>query len=132
MGNDNLRSLGTLTMEERREIAKKAGKASVKKRRQLKAWKEITRAVLAMPLKNGKTDKNIKSIADAKGKNIKVQDAMIIAQVVQAMKGNPKAFEMLLSLSGIFEEEKAEQAAASNPFDGVSTEDIKRLVDGDE
>lgn len=31
MGNDNLRSLGTLTMEERREMAKKAGKASVKK-----------------------------------------------------------------------------------------------------
>lgn len=71
MGNDNLRSLGTLTTEERREIAKKAGKASVKKRRQLKAWKEITRAVLAMPLKNGKIDKNIKSIADAKGKKKK-------------------------------------------------------------
>lgn len=132
MGNDNLIPSSSRTPEERREIAKKAGIASGKKRRQLKAWKEITRAVLAMPLKNGKIDKNIKSIADVKGKNIRVQDAMVIAQVMQAMKGNQKAFEMLLSLSGIFEEEKAEQAAASNPFDGVSTEDIKRLVDGDE
>lgn len=114
-------------MEERREIAKKAGKASVKKRRQLKAWKEITRAVLAMPLKNGKIDKNIKSIADAKGKNIKVQDAMIIAQVVQAMKGNPKAFEMLLSLSGLMDD----STEAGNPFDGVTTEDLKKLVDND-
>ena len=132
MNDENLGSFRDLTASERRALASKAGKASAKKRRQLKTWKEITRAVLAMPLKNGKIDKNIKSIADAKGKNIKVRDAMIIAQVVQAMKGNPKAFEMLLSLSGLFEEEKAEQAAASNPFDGVSTEDIKRLVDGDE
>ena len=117
MNDENLGSFRDLTASERRALASKAGKASAKKRRQLKT---------------GKIDKNIKSIADAKGKNIKVRDAMIIAQVVQAMKGNPKAFEMLLSLSGLFEEEKAEQAAASNPFDGVSTEDIKRLVDGDE
>lgn len=127
MGNDNLRSLGTLTMEERREIAKKAGIASGKKRRQLKAWKDITRAVLAMPIKSGKLDKNIKSIADAKGKNIRVQDALVIAQVMQAMKGNPKAFEMLLSLSGLMDD----STEAGNPFDGVTTEDLKKLVDND-
>nr|DAE71062.1 MAG TPA: hypothetical protein [Caudoviricetes sp.] len=127
MGNDNLRSLGTLTMEERREIAKKAGIASGKKRRQLKAWKDITRAVLAMPIKNGKLDKNIKSIADAKGKNIRVQDVLVIAQVMQAMKGNPKAFEMLLSLSGLMDD----STETGNPFDGVTTEDLKKLVDND-
>lgn len=114
-------------MEERREIAKKAGIASGKKRRQLKAWKDITRAVLAMPIKSGKLDKNIKSIADAKGKNIRVQDALVIAQVMQAMKGNPKAFEMLLSLSGLMDD----STEAGNPFDGVTTEDLKKLVDND-
>jgi|GEM_PF-3006742 len=128
MGNDNLIPNDARTPEERRKNARKAGIASGKKRRQLKAWKDITRAVLAMPIKSGKLDKNIKSISDAKGKNIKVQDAMIIAQVVQAMKGNPKAFEMLLSLSGLMDD----STEAGNPFDGVTTEDIKRLVDGDE
>lgn len=44
MGNDNLIPSNARTSGERREIAKKAGKASVKKRRQLKAWKDITRA----------------------------------------------------------------------------------------
>ncbi len=127
MGNDNLIPNDARTPEERREIAKKAGIASGKKRRQLKAWKDITRAVLAMPIKNGKLDKNIKSIADAKGKNIRVQDALVIAQVMQAMKGNPKAFEMLLSLSGLMDD----STEAGNPFDGVTTEDLKKLVDND-
>lgn len=127
MGNDNLIPSNARTPEERREIAKKAGIASGKKRRQLKTWKDIARAVLAMPIKNGKLDKNIKSIADAKGKNIRVQDALVIAQVMQAMKGNPKAFEMLLSLSGLMDD----STEAGNPFDGVTTEDLKKLVDND-
>lgn len=127
MGNDNLIPSNARTPEERRKNARKAGIASGKKRRQLKAWKDITRAVLAMPIKSGKLDKNIKSITDAKGKNIRVQDALVIAQVMQAMKGSPKAFEMLLSLSGLMDD----STEAGNPFDGVTTEDLKKLVDND-
>lgn len=46
---------------------------------------------------------------------------------MQAMKGNPKAFEMLLSLSGLMDD----STEAGNPFDGVTTEDLKKLVDND-
>lgn len=104
MGRGNLDNLipnEQRTPEERRRNASKAGKASGKKRRQLRDWKEVASAVLSLPVKEGAIDKRIKSIAGAKGKNIDAQTAIIMAQVVQAIKGNPKSAQLLLELTNV-------------------------------
>lgn len=120
--------------EEAARNGQKGGQASGRKRRALKTWKELTREVLSMPMKPGKVDKKIKSLAEAKGKNLRVQDAMILAQTVQAMKGDTKAFGMLAELSGLFDMEAPTQQPLTVPddtnliipaFDGLSA-DIKR------
>ena len=120
--------------EEAVRNGQKGGQASGRKRRALKTWKELTREVLSMPMKPGKVDKKIKSLAEAKGKNLRVQDAMILAQTVQAMKGDTKAFGMLAELSGLFDMETPAQQPLAVPddtnliipaFDGLSA-DIKR------
>ena len=98
---DNLIPNEQRTPEERRRNASKAGKASGKKRRQLRDWKEVASAVLSLPVKEGAIDKRIKSIAGVKGKNIDAQTAIIMAQVVQAIKGNPKSAQLLLELTNV-------------------------------
>ena len=134
MNDENLVSNDKRTPSERRENARKAGKASGRKRRALKNWRELTREVLNMPIKPGKVDQKIKSLAEAKGKNLRVQDAMILAQTVQAMKGNVKAFGLLAELSGLFDDGTPDQQILAVPddtnliipaFDGLSA-DIKR------
>ena len=134
MNNENLIPSNKRTPSERREIAQKAGRASGKKRRQLKTWKQLAQEVLAMPIKDGKVDKKIKSLADAKGKNLRVQDAMILAQTVQAMKGDTKAFGLIAELSGLFDTDGPDLQPLAVPddtnliipaFDGLAA-DIKR------
>lgn len=102
MGRGNLDNLipnEQRTPEERRRNAIKAGKASGKKRRQLRDWKEVASTVLSLPLKEGDVDKQVKSIADAKGKNIDAQTAVMIGQVVRAIKGDAKAAEFVFTLT---------------------------------
>ena len=95
-------SFDKLTAKEQREIAKKGGKASVKARREKKAMRENLETILAMTLKSGKLAKveNIKSFAELNGKNITVQDAILIKQTQKAMMGDTRAAEFVRDLSG--------------------------------
>ncbi|MDY6084631.1 MAG: PBSX family phage terminase large subunit [Dialister sp.] len=110
------------------------GIASGKKRAQLKSWKEVINAFLNTPLKPGRVSGTIKSLAEARGMNLRAQDAMVLMQIAQAMKGNTKAFELLVGLSGLFNEEQGEITPLAIPddtgliipaFDGLAA-DIKR------
>lgn len=95
-------SFDKLTAKEQREIAKKGGKASVKARREKKAMRENLETILAMTLKSGKLAKveSIKSFAELNGKNITVQDAILIKQTQKAMMGDTRAAEFIRDLSG--------------------------------
>lgn len=117
MNDENLIPLSQRTMREQREIAKMGGVASGKKRSQIKSWKAVINALLSKPIKPGRVDKTIKSLAEAKGANLRTQDAMVLMQIVQAMKGNTKAFELLVGLSGLFDEEQADIAPPAIPDD---------------
>ena len=97
---DNLIPNDARTPDERRKNARKAGKASGEKRRKLRDWKEVINAVLTMTLKNGPVDEDIKSIADAKGKNVDAQTAIMLGQVAQAIKGNTRAAELVMTFAG--------------------------------
>ena len=101
---DNIKDKGfdTRTIEERRQLAKKAGKASGKARREKKAMRENLETILAMTLKSGKLADidSVQNFAALAGKNITVQDAILIKQTQKAMMGDTRAAEFVRDLSG--------------------------------
>lgn len=102
--NENIKGKGfdSRTMNERRQLAKKAGKASGKARREKKAMKENLQTILAMTLKSGKLADidSVQNFAALAGKNITVQDAILIKQTQKAMMGDTRAAEFVRDLSG--------------------------------
>lgn len=91
-----------MTHEQCVENGRKGGVASGETKRRKKAIKETIEVMLDMPLKSGKyTDvEQIKNFASLKGKNITVQEAMIISMLQRAMKGDVKAAEWIRDTAG--------------------------------
>ena len=98
-GIDNLKTPSTA---EARERGSMGGIASGKARRERKAMKETLETLLSMPLKNGQEADldEIQSLAATKGKNITVQEAIMLAQIQKAMKGDTKAAEYVRDTIG--------------------------------
>lgn len=99
---DNLIPQSVRTKAEQREIARAGGIASGKARREKKAMKETLEALLSLPMKSGKSVdvEAVKNFAALRGKNITVQEAMAIAMLQKAMKGNVKAAEWIRDTAG--------------------------------
>ena len=131
---ENLIPQSERTKEEQRKIAKMGGIASGKARKGKKAMKDTLKTLLSMSLKEQRsTDiEKIKSIAALKGKNITVQEAIMLAQIQKAMKGDTRAAEFIRDSSGNKLKESVEMNASfNNPFEGLTTEQLKKLI-GDE
>ena len=61
-----------------------------------------------------------------------VEQAMLIAQIQKALKGDAQAFEMIRDLIGEKPVDKKEVSASvqhDNPFEGLTTEELKKLID---
>ena len=101
-GRKNLIRAEDLTSDELRERARAGGIASGKARREKKAMRETLDILLSMPMKDGASAdvESIRSFASIKGKNISVQEAILIAQVQKAMKGDTKAAEYVRDTIG--------------------------------
>lgn len=91
-----------MTPEERRENGRKGGIASGEAKRAKKAMRERLEILLDLPMKEGKgTDiESIRNFASLKGKNITVQDAMMIAQIQKALKGDTTAAAFVRDTAG--------------------------------
>ena len=91
-----------MTPEQRRENGRKGGIASGEAKRKKKAMKETLDVLLSMPMKNGGSIdiESVKNFAAIKGKNINVQEAMIISMLQRAMKGDVKAAEWIRDTAG--------------------------------
>lgn len=98
-GIDNLK---VPSSAEARENGRKGGIASAKVRRERKALKDTLEELLAMPIKDGKSADidNIKSIAGIKGKNITMQEAIMVAMLNKAAKGDVRAAEYVRDTIG--------------------------------
>lgn len=130
-GKENLK---TPSSAEARSNGKKGGIASGKARREKKAMKETLETLLQMPLKSGKAVDldEIKDIAALKGKNITVQEAIMLAQIQKAMKGDTKAAEYVRDTSGNKLKEGVELSGGiNNPFAGLSTDELRKLISDD-
>ena len=91
-----------MTPEERREMGRRGGIASGEAKRKKKAMRERLEILLELPVKNGKAAdiEEIKSFAALKGKNITVQDAMMIAQIQKALRGDTTAAAFVRDTAG--------------------------------
>lgn len=129
--SDNLIPQSERTKDEQRAIARKGGIASGKARREKKLMRETLDILLSMPLKNGKNADvdSIRNFAALKGKNINVQEAMMIAQVQKAMKGDTKAAEFVRDTMGQKPVENVNMSGEiNNPFADLTTEELKKMV----
>lgn len=130
MANDkNLRCLST---SEAREIGKKGGKASVEARRARRDMKESLNILLSLAVKSGEViDPNDKSIlSEVKGKNLTVSDAILVAQIQKALKGDLKAAEFVRDTVGQKPVDKKDikQEITNNPFSDLSTDELRKLA----
>lgn len=98
----NEENLKPPTASEARNRGKKGGIKSGKARKERKAMKETAEMILGLTLKDGTvTDlEDIQSMAAANGKNITVQDAIILKQAQKALKGDIRAAEFIRDTSG--------------------------------
>ena len=118
MANEkNLIENSQRTPSELREITKKGGIESGKSRRRKKLLKDTVNMLLALPLKDGKLDK-LTDMQTINGKNITVEEAMVLKQIQKALKGDLRAFESLVDLSGSHNSkvEEAQKPGTDNTF----------------
>ena len=98
-GKDNLK---TPSSAEARSNGRKGGIASGKARREKKALKDTLEELLAMPIKDGASAdiEKIKSIEGIKGKNITMKEAIMVAMLNKAAKGDVRAAEYVRDTIG--------------------------------
>ena len=123
------------SQEEAKKNGSKGGIASGKKRREKKAMKDTLETLLSMPLKSESIDdlEEIQSLAALKGANITVQEAIMLAQIKKAVKGDTRAAEYIRDTSGNKAKESLELSGAvkTNPLEGLTTEELRKMLDND-
>lgn len=87
------------TRPDHKELSSKGGRANAERLRQKKQLKETIENMLTMPIKKG-TIEEFQSIAEAKGKNMTAQEAMILAVFRKAMDGDVQAITFLRDTAG--------------------------------
>lgn len=100
-------------------------KKSVESRKLNTEMRKRLEQLVKMTLKEGKADK-IKSLADAKGANLTVSDALLVKLVTMALSGNIKAMNKLMELIGM-----GETAPPEAP-QGISNSFVNALNDSAE
>ena len=102
-GNQNIAEYGKNTQFtsgcEAVENGKKGGIASGKVRSIKAQQQKRLRELMNMAMKDGEKTK-IKNLSQAKGANLTVSDQMLIKLITEALKGNLKAYELLLRMLG--------------------------------
>ena len=106
----NLENLKVPTSEEARRNGAAGGRASGEARRRRKAMREVLDELLELPLRKG-VIKELQSLADLAGPNgtinllngkvnVTVEQAVLLAQILQAINGNTKAATFLRDTAG--------------------------------
>ena len=107
----------TLTPEE----GQKGGIASGKVRREKRSMQELARLILNLSMKNGEVHsvEDIQSLADIQGKNITVDQAILLKQVEKAIKGDLQSATFIRDTSGQKPIERTEVSEAPKIVDDV-------------
>lgn len=117
----NLRPV--MTKEEARKRGMAGAKKSAETRRRRKTFQELAKWVLALPLKAGDVEE-ITALGEARGKNITVEEASIMAVATKAMGGDVRALEFLRDTAG---ERPAERVEVSGNVESAAR-DISAMI----
>ena len=136
MGNPYVKppcTFSKMTHEQRAECGRKGAEVTKRKVRERKAMKETLEILLNMPMKKGKvyTAEEIKSFADLKGKNITIDQAMSVCLIQKALKGDLSAIAMVRDTIGEkpAENVKVDANVTKNPFDELTADELRKLID---
>lgn len=97
---ENLIPMSERSKAEARELGRKGGKKSGEVRSMNAEMRKRLEQIVKMTLKEGKADK-IKNLAEAKGANLTISDALLVKLVTMALSGNIKAMNKLMELLGM-------------------------------
>ena len=120
-----------MTPEQRAECGRKGGLAKREATRRRKEMRETLDILLNMPMKKGKvyTAEDIKCFADLKGKNITIDQAMMVCLVQKALKGDLSAIGMVRDTVGEKPAEKVEATVKKNPLDELTADELRKLIE---
>ena len=134
MGNPYVKppcTFSKMTPEQRAECGRKGAEVTKRKVRERKAMKETLEILLNMPMKkNGKvySAEELKSFADLKGKNITIDQAMMVCLVQKALKGDLSAITMIRDTIGEKPVEKIQAEVKKNPLDELTADELRALI----
>lgn len=107
----NLKNISeNITPEQRHAASVKGGKKSGESRRRKRDMRELVCDILEMNIKDGKAE-DFKNLAESKGKNVTVSEALVLAQIKKALGGDTRALEFLRDTAGMKPTEKQEVTA---------------------
>lgn len=113
------------TAKQRRESARKAGKASAAKRRERKAMREMVRIVLDMPAGKGKlADIEALSMDETLEANLTVGQKAVLAVARKAVEGDVVALTFLRDTAG---EKPADKVEVSGEV-AAAASDIQQMI----
>ena len=115
---------------EARERGRKGGIASGKARREKALLREAADLILGKKLPPGEHDELLETLGIPKSARTHALLATL-GMVVEAQKGNPQAFAQLMKLRGEGAERIEHSGEMNNPFAGLTTEELRRLVNDD-
>ena len=119
-----------MTPEQRAECGRKGGLAKREATRRRKEMRETLDILLNMPMKKGKVydAEDIKCFAELKGKNISIDQAMMVCLIQKALKGDLSAIAMIRDTVGEKPVEKVEATVTKNPFDELTADELRELI----
>lgn len=100
LGTKNLIPIDKLTKEKQREITSAGGKASQKKQKENKTFREIGNILLNSRAKKKDLKELQDRVPDLDVKEMTVKAALFMKQVKKAEEGDTKAFEVIRDTSG--------------------------------
>ena len=120
--------------QEQVEIARKGGKASAAKRREKKTMEQSLQILLNLAVSDSTlTDPTDNDVFNkVKGKNLTVQDKILVEVIKKALKGDLKAIEFLRDTSGqkpIDKKNVKQDVNVHNPFSELSADELRKLID---
>ena len=133
MGNPYVKppcTFSKMTPERRAECGRKGGLAKREATRKRKEMRETLDILLNMPMKKGKVydAEDIKCFAELKGKNISIDQAMMVCLIQKALKGDLSAIAMIRDTVGEKPVEKVEATVTKNPFDELTADELRELI----
>ena len=97
----NPQNLKVPTSEEARRNGRLGGLKRAENAKKRKAMKEVLQDLLDLPLREQDAPEEVKSFAEfAKNKNVTIEQGVLMAQIIKAMKGDTRAATFLRDTAG--------------------------------